>query len=108
MKNVKAILVCMAGMSTNVMRGKIEEAAKGTDISLDIKAVGMDSIRDNLEGLDVVLLGPQIRYAEKSISDDLAKSSPSTKLIVIDSKDFGMMRGDEVFRKMCALLGVES
>lgn len=63
---IKAILVCTQGMSTNIMKMKIEEAAKNDQKELDIQAVGLDELDTYLKGTDIVILGPQIKYAEKN------------------------------------------
>lgn len=98
------ILACMAGMSTNVMRGKIEEAGKEKQVDLTVKAISMDDIDKYLDTCDVVLLGPQIRYAENEIRKTIDKRNPNVKLMCIDTVDFGMMRGDLVFQKLMKLL----
>lgn len=95
------LLVCMAGMSTGIMRNKIEQAAKDNEVDMKVEAVGVNQIQDYLENVDLVLLGPQIKYAEKQIQGDLPSGIP---LMVIDSTDFGMMRGDAVYQKLMKLL----
>lgn len=100
----KVILVCMAGMSTNVMRGRIEAAAKESAVDMKVKAIGMDELDENLNRTDAVLLGPQIKYNEKNIRIAIDKKNPDIPMMVIESTDFGMMRGDLVFKKLMALL----
>lgn len=100
----RVILVCMAGMSTNVMRQKIEDAAKAENISMTVKAIGMDELRDNLEDTSLVLLGPQIKYNEDNIRKEIDKVDPSIPMLVIDPSDFGMMRGDKVLVSVMKVL----
>lgn len=104
---ITALLICNQGMSTNVLRQKIEEEAKKLGIELTINAAGMSSLDKYINGLDVVLLGPQIRYAEPTVRAELDKTRPDVKLINIEPTDFGMMRGDRVLAKILACLSGE-
>lgn len=101
---IKAILVCTQGMSTNIMKGKIIEAAELNNVEIDIKAIGLDELDNHLKGTELVILGPQIKYAESMIRKQLDKSSENIELMNIAATDFGMMRGDLVFEKIMALL----
>ncbi|MEG0289968.1 MAG: hypothetical protein RR941_01030, partial [Erysipelotrichaceae bacterium] len=56
----------------------------------------MSELDDFLKDTDVILLGPQIRFAEKEIKI-AAKDIP---VIVIAVQDFGMMRADRVFKQV--------
>lgn len=101
---IKVILACMAGMSTNVMRGKIEETAKLNNVEMVVKAIGMDDLDRYVCECNIILLGPQVKYNEGNVRKLIAKKNPSIPLMVIDSTDFGMMRGDIVYKKMMQLL----
>ena len=89
---IKAILVCTQGMSTNIMKMKIEEA--------DIQAVGLDELDTYLKGTDIVILGPQIKYAEKMIREQLDKVDSQILMMCMEPADFGLMRGTVVYQKM--------
>lgn len=95
------LLVCNAGMSTGIMRAKIEQEAKKANVEMNVKAISMDDLRNNLEGTSLVMLGPQIRYAEKQIREIVNDKAP---VMVIDSTDFGMMRGDLVYEKLMKII----
>lgn len=97
---IKAILVCTQGMSTNIMKMKIEEAAKNNQKELDIQAVGLDELDTYLKGTDIVILGPQIKYAEKMIREQLDKVDSQILMMCMEPADFGLMRGTVVYQKM--------
>lgn len=92
---IKIVLFCAAGMSTSVLVSKMREAAVKKGIEASIDAYPESSLRNKLEeGIDVALLGPQVRYKLTS-----AKSLCSEKGVpvdVINSMDYGMMKGDKV------------
>lgn len=92
---MKALLVCFAGMSTSIMMKKMSEAATKNGIDLDIKAIPLSDLEDNLEEIDIVLLGPQVRYA---LSDVEKIVGDKAKVMVIETMDYGMMKGEKVLR----------
>lgn len=102
---INALLVCNQGMSTNVMRQKIEEEAARRGVELTISAAGVNALDRYISTLDVVLLAPQIRYTEPTVRALLDKTRPEVKLINIPPADYGMMRGDHVFDEMIAAVG---
>ena len=89
------LLVCSAGMSTSLLVTKMEGAAK--DAGYDAKI---------LEDVDVILLGPQVRF-QKSAIEKLAagrKKGP-IPVEVIDMRDYGTMNGKAVFEMAKKLIG---
>ena len=52
----------------------------------------MVELGDYLEGTDVILLGPQIRFA----LDDIRKMAPEIPVMAIAPQDFGMMNAPKV------------
>ncbi len=94
---MKVLLCCYGGLSTGIMKKKIEdEAVKDGINDLEIKAVAISEAMDNPEDYDVYLLGPQVRYA----ADDFKKVAGSKPVIVISPTDFGMMRADAVWKQI--------
>ncbi|WP_077332398.1 PTS sugar transporter subunit IIB [Vibrio ruber] len=90
----KIILCCMAGMSTSMLVKKMQQAADEANIDCDINAVSADQIKSNLNGTDVVLLGPQIKYKLpeiKKICDEM-----NVPCDVINMLDYGAMNGKKV------------
>lgn len=62
---MRVLLVCYAGMSTGILMKKIREYASEKEIPLEIDAVPLTELGNNYEGSDVILLGPQVRYAQE-------------------------------------------
>lgn len=97
------ILVCSAGMSTSMLVNKMEKAAAERKIEANIKAIAASDLKNNLENLDVILIGPQVRYLEKKIK---ASAEPKgIKVAIIDQLAYGMMKGDKVLEQAIALKG---
>lgn len=98
---MKILLVCNAGMSTGIMRIKLEEEAEKRGLNATVNAVPMSTLDDNAEGADIILLGPQIRFALKDIQNSYGNKAA---VMVIKPQDFGQMKAAKVLDEALALL----
>ena len=89
---MKILLVCNAGMSTGIMKMKLEQEAKARGLEASVDATPMVELGDNLEETSIILLGPQIRFA----LDDIKKQSEGIPVMAIAAQDFGMMNAKKV------------
>ncbi|QNM14626.1 MULTISPECIES: PTS sugar transporter subunit IIB [Fusobacterium] len=90
----KILLLCQAGMSTSLLVKKMTEAAQKKGIEAEIKAVGLEKFQENMDQYDVFLLGPQVKYKKAELEKIAAEVGK--KVEVINTVDYGMMRGDKV------------
>lgn len=91
---MRIILVCNAGMSTGIMQVKLEECAKKENVDISIEALPISEI-DNVEDVDIILLGPQVRFAK----NDICKMFEDRAFVYsIDLQDFGLMRAENVWK----------
>ncbi len=98
----KIFLCCAAGMSTSMVVAKMKQAAKDQGIDVEIVAVGMEEFESTLVEFDCCMLGPQIKYRE---ADFKSKAAAMGKPVgVINSMDYGMMKGDKILAEALALL----
>ena len=101
------MLVCSAGMSTSLLVTKMEKAAEERGMEADIFAVSASEADQQLEtkAVDVLLLGPQVRFMKGQFETKLAdKGIP---VAVIDMKDYGMMNGEAVLNTALELMKQE-
>lgn len=98
------LLACAAGMSTSLLVTKMEQAAKDKGLETKIYAVSVADVDNELakESIDVVLLGPQVRYEEANVRQKLEPYN--IPLAVINMQDYGMMNGAKVLDSALALL----
>ncbi|MDT2813686.1 PTS sugar transporter subunit IIB [Vagococcus carniphilus] len=99
------MLVCSAGMSTSLLVTKMEKAAEDRGLEAEIFAVSASEADINIEkkGVDVLLLGPQVRFMKSQFEQKLAdKNIP---LEVINMADYGMMNGENVLNQALQLMG---
>ncbi|EOH86986.1 PTS system, lactose/cellobiose family IIB component [Enterococcus asini ATCC 700915] len=98
------MLVCSAGMSTSLLVTKMQKAAEAQGIDADIFAVSASDADNNLEAkpVDVLLLGPQVRFMKGDFEKRLAgKNIP---LDIINMADYGMMNGENVLKQAISLI----
>lgn len=92
----KIMLVCNAGMSTGMLAKRIEDASQGT---MEVKAYGEAEYLDYLEGVDLILVGPQIRH----LLPDIEKSV-SIPVKCIAPQHYGIMNGKAVYEDILKIL----
>lgn len=91
------LLCCSGGFSTSLLMEKMNEEAIKRNIEVNIWAVGLSEVENELDKADIILLGPQIRYELENLEEIVLKKGK--KISVIDMGDYGMMRGDRVLDK---------
>lgn len=94
----KIMLICNAGMSTGILAKKIEEASNHT---LEVKAYSESEYEDYLEGVDLILIGPQIVFLMENI-----KKNVSVPVESIAPVKYGLMDGKGVYQDIVKLLGI--
>ena len=87
--------VIMTG-SFALMVNKMQKAAEERGLAATIFAVPVSEAEDYLseKKVDVLLLGPQVRYLLENLQEKLA--SKGIPVDVIPMTDYGMMKGDKV------------
>ncbi|AUJ24009.1 MULTISPECIES: PTS sugar transporter subunit IIB [Virgibacillus] len=99
---MKIILVCSAGMSTSMLVKKMKEAATQRNLEVDIRAMAESQLKNELDDLHVVLIGPQVRYLEAKIRTQLEPKGIAVE--VIDQMAYGMIQGDKVLDQALSLV----
>lgn len=96
------LLCCSAGMSTSLLVNKMEKAAVEEGLSVKIQAVATMEVRNHINEVDVILLGPQVRYQLNDI-----KKIGDEKGIPVDTINpmyYGTCNGKEVLRTALQLI----
>ncbi|KOS67909.1 PTS cellobiose transporter subunit IIB [Lysinibacillus contaminans] len=103
MKNI--MLVCVAGMSTSLLVSKMQKAAQEQNIEADIYAIAENEVDKILKSknVDVLLLGPQVRYLKGTFESKYKEKN--VPIDVINMADYGMMNGENVLKQALKLIG---
>jgi cellobiose PTS system EIIB component len=99
----RIILVCSAGMSTSLLVSKMEAAAKAKGIDCTINAYGEAQLKNHEDEMDILLLGPQVRFLLNKMKEKF--SDRSIPVEVINTVDYGTMNGEKVLNRALELLG---
>ncbi|USK77435.1 PTS sugar transporter subunit IIB [Peribacillus frigoritolerans] len=96
------LLCCSAGMSTSLLVNKMEKAAVEEGLDLKIQAVATTEVRNRIDEVDVILLGPQVRY----LLNDIKKIGDEKGVPVdtINPMHYGTCNGKEVLRTALQLI----
>ncbi|MEG0366162.1 MAG: PTS sugar transporter subunit IIB [Coprobacillus sp.] len=92
---IHIMLCCASGMSTSLLVEKMKKSASEKGIQADIWAIGANEVKANADKADVILLGPQVKYAQKKIEEEAAGVPVGN----IDMRDYGMMNGASVLQQ---------
>jgi PTS system cellobiose-specific IIB component len=95
------VLVCAAGMSTSILVQKMKEAAQKNSIDASIKAVAEADFANHADGVQVLLLGPQVRFKFDELKS--AYEPKGIKVAVINQIDYGRMNGEKVLTDAMAM-----
>lgn len=88
------ILICQYGASTSILAENILKSASSRGIEATCNAYSEQDLGSVIDGADIVLGGPQIRF----LADDLRKefADKNVPIEIIDAVDYGMMNGEKV------------
>ena len=93
---VNIVLVCEQGASTGMLTTRMRDAAAKLGIEASINAYSFTKLDEVIDGADIVLLGPQVRFKKKAFDEKYADKG--IEFMVIDTVDYGMMNGEKVFK----------
>ena len=95
----KILSVCSAGMSISLLVNKMKDAAKEFNVEVDINALPVAECSSKINEVDIVLLGPQVRF-QKSLVEKLANGRIPVE--VIDMRSYGIMDGKSILKSTLA------
>lgn len=101
----KILLLCAAGMSTSILVTKMKDAAKKLNIEVEIEAVSLEQFESKINNYDVFLLGPQVRFKKNQLLP-IAQAA-NKPLDVINTTDYGLMKGENVLKFALNLINKE-
>ncbi|MED3786932.1 PTS sugar transporter subunit IIB [Peribacillus frigoritolerans] len=96
------LLCCSAGMSTSLLVNKMEKAAVEEGLSVKVQAVATMEVRNHINEVDVILLGPQVRYQLNDIKK--IEDEKGISVDTINPMHYGTCNGKEVLRTALQLI----
>ncbi len=92
----RIVLICDDGLSANALVRKMNSYAQQIGYECRIEAYGLEMVKAKAAGADIILIGPQIRFAEKQIREAVG----NVPMSVMEMRDYGAQRAD-VFIETC-------
>ncbi|SHK65640.1 PTS system, cellobiose-specific IIB component [Clostridium cavendishii DSM 21758] len=92
----RILLVCSAGMSTSLLVSKMQASAKEQGVECWINAVGEAELRKHEDNIDILLLGPQVRFLLNKMKTKFEPKGIPVE--VINTVDYGTMNGAKVLK----------
>ena len=89
----KILLVCSAGMSTSLLVTKMREAAAAKGEQVEIDALPVAECSTVIDSVDIVLLGPQVRFQKPTVEKLVNGRIP---VEVMDMRLYGTMNGQAI------------
>ena len=91
----KILLCCAGGMSTSILASRMTKEAEECSLESKIWAASVGSLEKQIkDGVDVVLIGPQVRYMMSEVSKICSEYKIPHGLIPMT--DYGSMNGKKV------------
>ena len=98
---MKIILCCVAGLSTTMMMDSMKDVLKKSKVlnekEYSLEAIPVEQLPNEIEGTDVVLLGPQISYKKDYV--EKITNPLNIPYVVIDQQTYGSMDGVTVLKE---------
>jgi PTS system cellobiose-specific IIB component len=102
MRNV--LLVCGAGASSGFMAKNLRRAAKARGMDIDVKARSDSELEDYIEEIDLLLVGPHLKYM---LGDLEAIAAPhNVPVLIINSEAYGSLDGEAVLQQIEGSIGL--
>ncbi|MFR7592057.1 MAG: PTS sugar transporter subunit IIB [Longibaculum sp.] len=96
------LLACAMGMSTSLVVNKMKEAAEAQNKNYKIWATDIDSLEDEEDSFDIVMIGPQVAWRIDEVEDAVDGKAP---IVIIDKDIYGKCDGAAVIAQAEKVLG---
>lgn len=91
---MKALLICNLGVSTKMLKEKIEEVFTQSGEDFELMAQPRSNLEDLIDKIDIVLVAPQIMYLKDEIFE--LCETHHKKCLLIPFQLYGNMDGEGV------------
>lgn len=99
---MKILLICGVGASSGFMAQSMRRAAKAHSIEATIIARSESELSENMEGVDVLLIGPHLAYKGDAIKREVEKFNIPVEFI--NSEIYGSIDGEALLMQVVDIL----
>ncbi len=90
------LLCCAMGISTSIVVQSMKKAAKAQGKNYTIWAIDADSVDEEEDRIDVVLMGPQVSHKLDEVIELL--DNDNIPVAVMDKQDYGTCNGEAILK----------
>lgn len=94
---MKIMLTCMTGVSSSNFAKKLEEASRNIGMNCLVESTTVANLKNNLNGVDVVLVGPQLKYKLNEIKETVNHQCP---VMEIQTQDFNLLGCKDILNQV--------
>ncbi|WP_066500956.1 PTS sugar transporter subunit IIB [Abyssisolibacter fermentans] len=91
MAKMRILLICGSGASSGFMAANMRKAAKKYGIDAEIEARSDTMLDDYIDKIDVLLVGPHLKFMETTLKEKCSKYN--VPVAVIDNTTYGSLDG---------------
>lgn len=95
---MKILLVCGGGASSSFVAQNVKKASVNNNIEAEIEAIGETELEDYIEGNDIVLFGPHLKYLEESLKETCEYYNVPYQFIA--EEHYAKMDGEAILKKV--------
>ncbi len=95
----KILVCCISSVTSSLLVVKMDNEVKARSLDVEIASEPVSSAIDHLAEADVVLLGPQVGYAQAPFEEAGAK-----KVLVIDPDDYSCQAAPKILDEALAAM----
>lgn len=95
------MLVCSAGMSTSLLVSKMNKVAESKGMDVNVFAVAEADVKNNMNKVDIMLLGPQVRYLLPKMKEMMKPKG--VPVGIVDTISYGTMNGEKVLEQALSM-----
>lgn len=96
---MKIVLVSYSGTSASILKDRMSAWAHANLVDAEIIISSLSGLNEGKEDADIILVGPQVRCALASVRELVSETIP---VLAVDTRDFGMAKGDRVMQEALA------
>ncbi|MBP1041008.1 PTS sugar transporter subunit IIB [Vagococcus sp. BWB3-3] len=102
MDKITVMLVCGGGASSGFLASSMRKSAKKQQLIMEVFATSESEIDNHVDEIDVLLVGPHLRYLEEEIQEKLA--GKDIKLAIIENDIYGSLDGERAVKKVINMM----
>lgn len=91
MEEMRILLICGSGASSGFMAANMRKVAKKHGIKATIEARSDSMVDDFIDKIDVLLVGPHLKYMEDALKEKASKYN--VPVAIIDNMTYGSLDG---------------